>query len=290
MDTKRRGSEAVATKAANAVATKAVATKAVATKAVATKAVATKAVAMKAVPAKAMATKAVAKAMATKAVAKAMATKAVAAKAMATKEVAAKEGYHHGDLRRALLDVVLRMAAEAGDVSEVTLREVAKRAGVSHNAPYRHFEDKDALLAAIATEGFEKLSAALRLAREGIDDDEERFLATGHAYLEFAKQHRGHLVVMHAPTLKKSRTTDLQRAANTAFQVLKDVAFDAQPKLDDVVEARRVGTVCWSFLHGLSLLSGNHQIPPSVNATPTDLADLGLRHLFKSFRSRPRPT
>ena len=76
---------------------------------------------------------------------------------MAGKSPASKQ-YHHGALRQALVDMVLTMVAERGDAAELTLREVARRVGVSHNAPYRHFEDKDALLAAVATEGFHLLS------------------------------------------------------------------------------------------------------------------------------------
>lgn len=191
--------------------------------------------------------------------------------------------YHHGDLPRALVDTVLRMVAERGDTTEVTLREVARRAGVSHNAPYRHFEDKDALLAAIATEGFELLSEVLRAARADVEGDEERFVRTGLAYLDFTRKQRGYLAVMHAPGLAKSRTPALQKAANDTFQILKDVAFDAADV--DVVEARRLGTVAWSFMYGLAMLTGNHQVPPSVSATPEALVELGLRDLFRGFRA-----
>src|SRR5688572_13586500 len=111
------------------------------------------------------------------------------------------ERYHHGDLRQALVDAVLVMVAERGDAGEVTLREVARRVGVSHNAPYRHFEDKDALLAAVATDGFHLLEAALRDARADVTDAEERFVRTGLAYLAFAREHRGYLSIMHAPGL-----------------------------------------------------------------------------------------
>lgn len=194
--------------------------------------------------------------------------------------------YHHGDLRRALLDTVLAMVAERGDATEVTLREVARRAGVSHNAPYRHFPDKDSLLAAVATEGFELLSEALRAARANVDDDEERFVKTGLAYLGFTRKHRGYLAVMHAPGLPKGRTPELQKAANDTFQILKEVAFDATDV--DVVEARRLGTIAWSLLYGLAVLTGNHQVPPSVNATPERLVELGVRNLFRGFRGSAR--
>src|ERR1700757_2284011 len=71
--------------------------------------------------------------------------------------------YHHGNLREALLEPAIRLTAEAGPAA-FTLREVARRAGVSHNAPYRHFHDKDDLLAAVAAEGYNELTAAMTAA------------------------------------------------------------------------------------------------------------------------------
>src|SRR5262247_3375139 len=117
--------------------------------------------------------------------------------------------YHHGNLREALLKAAIRLIAEVGPTA-FTLREVARRAGVSHNAPYRHFEDKEALLAAVATEGFLLLSAALRDARANVEVAEERFVRTGVAYLRFAQEHRGYLAVMHGPAVAKRRTAALQ--------------------------------------------------------------------------------
>lgn len=192
--------------------------------------------------------------------------------------------YHHGDLKRALLDVVLDMVAERGDAGEVTLREVARRAGVSHNAPYRHFEDKDALLAAVAAEGFAKLSAALREARRDVDDAEERFVRTGVAYLRFALKHRGYLAVMHGSGVAKGRTRELQDAANDTFQILKELAADAG--VTRTADARRIGAVVWSFVHGLANLATHEQLPASIDASAESLATLGLRHLFESIRRK----
>lgn len=190
--------------------------------------------------------------------------------------------YHHGDLRRALLDCVLSMVAERGDAGEVTLREVARRAGVSHAAPYRHFDDKTALLAALASEGFVKLSSAMREARRGVADDQERFLRTGLAYLQFALEHRGYIAVMHGPDVAKARTPDLQSAANDTFQVLKELAADAG--VANAARARQLGAVIWSFVYGLATLASDRQIPASVGASARGLAKLGLLHLFRSAR------
>ena len=190
--------------------------------------------------------------------------------------------YHHGDLRRALLDTVIRLATERGGTADITLREAARHAGVSHSAPYRHFNDKAAMLAAIGNEGFLALAATLRAARAGLSNPEERFVRTGIAYLRFARERRGHLIVMFGPELTKSRTRALQRAANDAFQVLKELAADTG--VADVDEARKIGTVVWSFLHGVAVLTDQKQVPLSVGATAEDLAELGLRSLYRSFR------
>jgi len=196
--------------------------------------------------------------------------------------------YHHGDLRRALLDAVIELAAKRGATADITLREAARHTGVSHSAPYRHFNDKGAMLAEIANEGFLALAATLRAARAGLANPEERFVRTGIAYLRFAREHRGHLIVMFGPEITKGRTRALQEAANDAFQVLKELAADAG--VADVSQARKIGTVVWSFLHGVSVLTDRGQVPPSVGATADDLAELGLRSLFRSFRSPPADT
>src|SRR5271167_4183220 len=93
--------------------------------------------------------------------------------------------YHHGNLKQALIDAAVALIAEVGPQG-FTLREVARRAGVSHNAPYRHFLDKDDLLAAVAAEGFERLNESMTKAmRKGRTGAEQLRLA-GRGYVEFA--------------------------------------------------------------------------------------------------------
>jgi len=185
-----------------------------------------------------------------------------------------------------LLDATLALVAERGGTGEVTLREVARRAGVSHNAPYRHYADKSAILAAVAEEGFAELSRTLRAARAGVEDDRERFVKTGLSYLRFARERRGHLAVMFGPELAKSRTPELQQSANESFQLLKQLAADAG--IGDPTQSRRLGTVVWSFLHGLAVLTTNSQVPASVGSNAEALAVLGLQRLFESFRAQAR--
>jgi len=129
--------------------------------------------------------------------------------------------YHHGDLRRALLDAALAVLTEA-DSRALTLREVARRAGVTHAAPYRHFTDKEALLAAVAEEGFHTLSEAMReaMGRAG-DDPVERLEALGVGYVRFALAHPAHFEVMFGPELSWDREVcTLQSAADATFALL----------------------------------------------------------------------
>src|ERR1700681_5062026 len=93
--------------------------------------------------------------------------------------------YHHGNLREALLQAALRAIADVGPAA-FTLREVARRAGVSHNAPYRHFRDKDALLAAVAAQGFRELTRAMREAGERQSKALDKLSQSGLAYVAFA--------------------------------------------------------------------------------------------------------
>ena len=93
--------------------------------------------------------------------------------------MAEKSNYHHGDLRQALIDGAIALIAEQ-DISSLSLREVARRVGVSHAAPYRHFADKEALLAAVAEEGFIRLTASMRQQQQMVFDDPlQRLQATG---------------------------------------------------------------------------------------------------------------
>src|SRR6201998_3493467 len=106
-----------------------------------------------------------------------------------------KRSYHHGNLRQALLDAGVALIGEVGPKG-FTIREVARRAGVSHNAPYRHFRDKDELLAVLAAEGFELLTASMTRSAAGGRDVLDRFRLSGRGYVEFALDWRQHFQVM----------------------------------------------------------------------------------------------
>jgi AcrR family transcriptional regulator len=167
---------------------------------------------------------------------------------------APKVGYHHGDLRRALIDAALSLVAD-GSVADLSLREVARRAGVTYAAPYHHFADKSALLAAVAGQGFEQLVAELERAAVRRTTLESELLAMAEAYVAFAMTHPAHYRVMFLPDVKESPDADELRAvADRSFGMLQQRV--ARGRAGESERAHQVlATTVWAALHGLSLLA-----------------------------------
>ena len=161
--------------------------------------------------------------------------------------------YHHGNLRAALLDCAERTLSEDG-AGELSLRELARRVGVSHAAPRRHFPDKRSLLDALAEEGFERLGRALREAIEPAGEDcEARLLAFARAYVAFATRHAALLELMFAGKHRPGAADSLRAAADRAFEAPLALITDGQAAGDIVPgDPERVATVAWAALQGLA--------------------------------------
>ncbi len=163
-----------------------------------------------------------------------------------------ERAYHHGDLRNALIEAGLS-ALQTQDAAELSLRALARDLGVSANAVYRHFADKDALLSALAAEGFRRFGRAQLEARTQAPSDP---LATGLGYVHFAQRHPALFRLMFGSfTHARSREdTDLQQAAIDAFgQLLQDSRAPGQT--GDIDEATMMLAIArWSLVHGLSHL------------------------------------
>jgi AcrR family transcriptional regulator len=159
------------------------------------------------------------------------------------------KGYHHGDLRGALISTALAMVTEEG-AWNFTLREVARRAGVSHTAPYNHFEDKSALLAEVAALGFESLRQTLEVAARG--QPRSGRLAFGDiaaAYVRFGVEHPAHYRLMFGAELaEKTRYPTLEAANAAACSVL------TRPLERGHASGRDLALAAWSLLHGLTTL------------------------------------
>src|SRR6516225_12118935 len=169
--------------------------------------------------------------------------------------------YHHGNLREALLHAALRLIAEVGPTA-FTLREVARRAGVSHNAPYRHFRDRDDLMAAVAAQGFGELTRAMIEAATGKADALERLKCAGLGYVTFALRRPEHFTVMFDAPVLKRKHPDSAAAGEEAFATLLNFVKDCQeagrlPSGD----LRQMALVAWTMVHGVAKLAITGRLP-----------------------------
>lgn len=190
--------------------------------------------------------------------------------------LATDRAYHHGDLRRTLLTEAVAAIAESGP-SALSLRELARRAGVSHAAPAHHFGDKAGLLTAIAVEGYARLADALSaaLAGTGTGSPDDQLLEIGVAYVRFAVEHRAYFEVMFRPDLYhrddprvvagRERTGDLLRAGLAV-------------KL--AAPSREAGLAAWSIVHGFATLWLGGALPADVGEDPEAAARAAIRLLF----------
>lgn len=188
-----------------------------------------------------------------------------------------RDAYHHGDLRRALMAEALRVIEDEGPAA-LSLRDLARRLGVSHAAPAHHFGDKAGLLTAIATEGFDLLADELGAAYTTRDD----FLEVGVAYVRFAMRHRGHFEVMYRPELYRRDDPALVRARERSGATLYAGVRDLPP--DDAREARAAAVAAWSLVHGLATLLLNGNLPDEWTDDPEALARAAARNLFAGAR------
>lgn len=130
-----------------------------------------------------------------------------------------RSGQHHGDLQNALEQAALELVAERGTVG-FTLAEACRRAGVSVAAPYKHFADKDALLAAVARRGYEQQHQFFAAAMDGEDDPVEQLAAFAAAYVRFAAQHKALFEITFGAGLKKQRYPELAQAGDRVLELL----------------------------------------------------------------------
>jgi AcrR family transcriptional regulator len=173
------------------------------------------------------------------------------------------KSYHHGDLRNALIAAGREMLIEEG-VADLDLRKVARRVGVSRTAPYRHFADKRALLAAIAEDGFRDLTAAVQ---EGLDEADPsaraRLTHLVAAYVRFGLAHPARMREMFSGlTIDRALYPELYAASKAAFAPLLRVITDGQTRGElRVMDVEAAAIACWSQMHGLTMLLLEQQIP-----------------------------
>ena len=185
---------------------------------------------------------------------------------LATSAATTRTSYHHGDLRSALVEAGLAILAEGGDAGALSLREAARRAGVSAMAPYRHFADKDALLAAIATVGFERLAAAQRAAEVDAASSAAALRGQGMAYVAFACANPALFRLMFGAGAPQKHGA-LAEAGKASFDLLAARVAEIPsltPRPDRALAH-------WSLVHGLAMRAVDGQLDP-FDGSPLELA------------------
>lgn len=157
--------------------------------------------------------------------------------------------YHHGDLRKVLRDTAVSLLEKEG-LAGLSLRAVARKAGVSHAAPYRHYPNQEALLVELAVEGFEKLRAAIALAATAPNSRTDRITGIGSAYMRFAAQHPALMQLMFGPQIpNRDASPDLTNAADA-------IGAEISAAMDDPA----LGLAVWASVHGLAILVLNNVV------------------------------
>lgn len=172
-----------------------------------------------------------------------------------------RKPYHHGNLREALLEAAIQLIAEVGPTA-FTLREVARRAGVSHNAPYRHFRDKEELLTAVGNQGFQELNEAMLENSKQQSNALDGLKHAGLAYVAFALRRPEHFTVMFDAPALKGKHADPKGAGKAAFQTLgqlvKNCQDDGQLPSGDPQE---FALLAWTMVHGIAKLATTGRLP-----------------------------
>jgi AcrR family transcriptional regulator len=209
--------------------------------------------------------------------------------------MAKKRSYHHPDLRQALLDGAVRLIKEEG-MREFSLRKLAKAVGVSHAAPYRHFENKEAILATLMLEGHKRLRMTLLDARARCPGKAiDKLLAQGRAYLEFARKNPEYLSVMFskegmAAAMCAGEKLGAHQEDYDSFGVVETTVSECQTEesMDPRANTGALSLHAWAEVHGLALLrnegliAGMSEIRGGKESTTIDAIFAVMRARFKA--------
>jgi AcrR family transcriptional regulator len=192
---------------------------------------------------------------------------------------AGRRSYHHGNLREALIAAALELIAAKGPLG-FTFAEAARSAGVSQAAPYRHFRDRDQLMADVAKRGFERFEAALQQAwANGAPDPMTAFLRLGKAYLAFARAEPAYYAAMFEAAIPLDTNPELQQLGERAFAVLRQgsEAVCARLPKESRPPALMMALHIWSLSHGVaSLFARGDGARRSLPMSPEDLLEAGV--------------
>ena len=202
----------------------------------------------------------------------------------ASKGTTASENYHHGSLREELIKAGLAILEEENSRA-LTLRSVAKRAKVSHTAPYRHFADKIALLSAIAEHGFTELAKELQLAFTAKPNKKgQRLVAVGRRYVAFGIKHPALLGLMFSDLLSQGKDEALIKAAAYTFELLTDAVRQAQEAgIVKAGDTDQLAKSIWAMVHGLAMLT-REGLLLADGKQPLDVVDSAMEQLLDGLK------
>ncbi|WP_417524160.1 TetR/AcrR family transcriptional regulator [Marinovum sp.] len=189
-----------------------------------------------------------------------------------------KRGYHHGNLRQALIDAALKLIEDRGPTG-FTLSEAAKQAGVTPAAVYRHFEGREDLIAEAALQGYEIFADVMEYAYDnGRPSALAAFEATGRAYLAFARKHPGHYIAMFESGVSVNKTPDLAAASSRARGVLEKAAVGLSEHIpaDKRPPAAMFSAHIWAMSHGVVELFARGSPGTRSPYPPEDLLETGI--------------
>jgi len=194
--------------------------------------------------------------------------------------------YHHGNLKQSLINAAVTLIGEVGPRG-FTLREVARRAKVSHNAPYRHFRDKEDLLAAVGMQGFQRLTRAMKRAAKTGSTPEERLRLCGRGYVGFALRWPQHFQVMFDLPSDQDRHAEYAAAGKEAFATLLNIIIECQQS-GALAErdSHSLSFIMWSMVHGIAKLAISRQLP-FKNADLLEFTDTVSRVLSSALAHIP---
>ncbi|WP_036510285.1 TetR/AcrR family transcriptional regulator [Nocardia aobensis] len=197
--------------------------------------------------------------------------------------------YHHGDLREELLRASLELI-EAEGLAAVSLRKVAREAGVSPGAPYHHFADRAALMSALATRGFEILGAAMVSARDNAPDPRAALIAMAAGYVDFARDHTAYFRIMFRPELSApEKHPNTEAAGDAAFAVLESaVATAVTSGFLPAADAETMALAWWSLAHGMASLTvdGKFGLRATQSGTTPEALTARITRIFADLVDR----
>lgn len=206
-----------------------------------------------------------------------------------------RDRYHHGDLRRGLVEAALQLIEEQGP-SGVTTRALARRLGVSHAAPAHHFKDREALLREVASEGFHLFADALESAARGQKSASARLVAIGRAYVRFAVDHPSHFRLMFGsgfPDLQPHEP--LPGESGRALEILKSAiqaVAGAEATPGDGSPTDELALTAWSLVHGMAMLwiDGPARVTFTNREEFDAVAEKVMRGIVRRMASAGAPT